>query len=428
MAEKLTKRRLDALLSWARQNPGKERLRADAEVPGFYARARRGGVEFIYRTSKGRRTRRQIGKYGPMTLAQARDEARELHVLLRRGGNLAAERREEERRNTTLADVADRYLTDLRERAEKGAKKGRRSTHAAFQRLLNKHVFPRLGATAIADVKVEAIRRLHRSLHSTPGEANRMLTALSAVLGFAEQLDLRPSGSNPCRLVKRFEETGERRALTRDELKRLGEAMREAEHTRTIHPSAILALRLLALTGLRRSEVLGHESKQRRGSREGLRWGDVALETRTIHLRRAKAGPRIVPLGRPAVELLRAAKREDSTAGDPVCPGEIKGRPFVGIDRPRGKLYAAGGIEGADLHSLRHTFASVAFDLGLGAYAGPLLGHAAQRPGTITERYLHPDREVLGQVADQVAGAIAAALAGGDQARVLPMRRHSTNL
>ena len=47
---------------------------------------------------------------------------------------------------------------------------------------------------------------------------------------------------------------------TAEELEALGKAMRKAEKAGKIHASALLALRLLALTGMRRSELLGHES------------------------------------------------------------------------------------------------------------------------------------------------------------------------
>ncbi len=40
-----------------------------------------------------------------------------------------------------------------------------------------------------------------------------------------------------------------------------------------VHPSAILAVPFLALTGFRCAELIGHMSKNRRGGREGLRWG-----------------------------------------------------------------------------------------------------------------------------------------------------------
>jgi integrase len=125
----------------------------------------------------------------------------------------------------------------------------------------------------LREVSSEHLRRLHRRMKRTPVEANRTLTALSAVFGWADRTELLPGLMNPCRYVERYAEKGERRAFTADELAALGAAMDEAKERKSVHPSALLTIRLLALTGFRRSELLGHMVKVRRGEREGLRWG-----------------------------------------------------------------------------------------------------------------------------------------------------------
>ena len=63
----------------------------------------------------------------------------------------------------------------------------------------------------------------------------------------------------------------------------------------------------------------------------------------------------------------------------------------------------AGLPDDVTLHSLRHSFASLAADLGYGdaAIAG-LIGHAR---GGVTARYTHRSDEVLLKVADEVAQA-----------------------
>jgi len=284
-------------------------------------------------------------------------------------------------------------------------------------------------------------------MKDTPIEGNRTLTALSAVFGFADRMEIVPAHFNPCRHVERFEESGERRALTDEELKALGEAMHEAEVTGSVpvmrkggplerdgepvrakvNPTALLTVRLSALTGMRRSELLGHESRARRGERKGLRWGDVDLEAGTVRLWDTKTGAQTRVIGKDAVELLRAAMPEGDKGSDPVCPGSRPGQPFVGIDRPRLKLFEAAGIAGipgVDLHSLRHTFASVGAHVQNGRYAafvGPLLGHGYQKR-SITERYIHSDPQALRPAADAIAGAIATSLGLTEQARVLSFK------
>lgn len=412
MAERLTKKKLDALRRWAEAHPDRQREVHDAEIPGFYARARRGYVEFYIRETKGRRTRRRLGSYGPVTLEKARDQALDVYNLTRKGQTLAEQRRDAERDQTTFADAAKAYLADLLDRAEKGARRGRRSSHGSARRRLERNVLPKLGGLPVAGVEAGDVQRLHRAMHETPGEANRTLGVVSAVLGFAERRGWRPAGSNPCRTVERFEESGQRRRLTAEELRRLGEAMREAEAERSEQPAALLAMRLFALTGMRRSEVLGHEAKARRVEGGGLRWGDLDLEAGTVRLRQTKTGTQTRQLGRAVVELLRSARPESAAPGDPVCPGEVDGQPFIGIDKVRQRLYEAAGIDGADLHSLRHTFASIGADLGLAAHVSALLGHAVRRTGSVTDRYLHDDPALLRKAADRIAAAVAALLEG----------------
>lgn len=56
-------------------------------------------------------------------------------------------------------------------------------------------------------------------------------------------------------------------------------------------------------------------------------------------------------------------------------------------------------------HVLRHSFASLAADLGHSELViGPLLGHAG---ATVTSRYVHSAEEVLIAAADAVAGRTA---------------------
>ncbi len=71
-----------------------------------------------------------------------------------------------------------------------------------------------------------------------------------------------PDGTNPCRGVRKYKERKRERFLTRDEYRRLGQALVEAEMDAeagiegAVSPYAIAALRLLMLTGCRLNEIL----------------------------------------------------------------------------------------------------------------------------------------------------------------------------
>ncbi len=409
MAEKLTKRLIDRLAAEA--NPASDTLIWDQEVPGLVLRLRSGTVRFAFQYKHRGRTRRlTIGQFGALTLEEARKQARNLYASVRSGADPAVAKRQERLKRATVAEVAELYLQDLRDRAAAGARRGKLSTAAEFERLLGRNILPRIGSREVESLALPEIEAMHRSLRATPRQANAALTVVSAVLGFAERRGLRPPGVNPCRLVERLKERRRRGRLTLVQLAALGAALRVAEAAGE-SPAPILAVRLLALTGLRRSELVGHALKVRRTEGSGLRWGDVDLESRYLNLRDAKTGARIAPVGRAAVDALRSARPHDARLDDYVCPGERRRAPLIGLDKPARSLFARASIEAVGLHSLRRTFASLAVELGYSELlVAALLGH---RKGGVTAGYVIADADPLRAAADKIAGVIADRLGGG---------------
>ncbi|HVT17766.1 MAG TPA: site-specific integrase [Thermoanaerobaculia bacterium] len=420
MSERLTKRLIDRLAAEA--DPARDTLIWDDEVPGLVLRLRSGTVRFAYQYKHRGRTRRvTIGQFGALTLDEARKRARTLYAEVRSGGDPAASKRAAREKRATVADVAALYLADLRQRAAAGARRGKLSTAAEFDRLLRRAILPKIGGLEVAAITLPEIEAMHRSLYRTPRQANSALTVTSAVLGFAERRGLRPPGTNPCRLVERLKERSKRRRLTLAQLAALGEVLRAAEASGE-HPSSTLAIRLLALTGLRRSELVGHPLKVRRTDGAGLRWGDVDLDARSLHLRDAKTGARIAPIGRAATEALREARPDGAKPKDYVCPGKHSGAPFIGLDKPARRLFARAGIDTAGLHALRRTFASLAAELGYSELLiAALLGH---RRGGVTAGYVIADADPLRAAADRVASVIAAQLDGRELATVAWIEEH----
>jgi hypothetical protein len=94
MAERLTKRAVDRLIAQA--DPERDTLGWDAGVPGLVLRLRSGSARFAFQYKRRGRTRRvTIGAYGPLTLDQARDQARTLYAKIRAGTDPAEEKRTE---------------------------------------------------------------------------------------------------------------------------------------------------------------------------------------------------------------------------------------------------------------------------------------------------------------------------------------------
>jgi integrase len=79
------------------------------------------------------------------------------------------------------------------------------------------------------------------------------------------------------------------------------------------------------------------------------------------------------------------------------------------VDKIFRRLCDEAQVPSASLHTLRHTFATVASELGLNEFTiAGLLGH---RSGSVTGRYVHPD-PVLVAAADRVSSEIEARLNG----------------
>ena len=398
---RLTKRKVETVD--ASSSPAKDgSLVWDSELRGFGCRVYPSGrrVYFVqYRLPSGRQRRLRLGLHGALTPDQARKQAIEALSRVAKGEDPALD---QERLRTALRfrDLAAKFMEDLEVRG------GRPSTRAEWSRILERHVLPKIGTRSIEAIDSEAIEHLHRSLSETPTTANRVLSVISTIFNFAERKRLLPLGSNPCRLVERFRETGRGRALTGEELERLGVALDQAERDNTEHPSALLAIRLALFTGMRRSELLGAPFRARRTAWTGLKWEYVDLENRAIRLPEDKSGGgRTVHLSTAACALLaQAPRREDNSY---VLWGE-NGQPFVGIDRPRRRLFKMAGIEGANFHSLRHTFGSTGGNLGLNTYlVAKLLGHRDERTSA---RYVHLADDPTREAAEQVSAGIAARL------------------
>ena len=100
----------------------------DTELPGLGLRVTAGGVKsyVVEYRHRGRKHRVTLGRHGHLTVDEARKLAkRELYSVAK--GEDPAERRRRPREGDTFADVAERYLEDLKARAEAGARGGRLS-------------------------------------------------------------------------------------------------------------------------------------------------------------------------------------------------------------------------------------------------------------------------------------------------------------
>ena len=266
------------------------------------------------------------------------------------------------------------------------------NTAAATRSVLENHIVPALGKLPLAAVERAQVAELHQRLYGTPAVANMAVRILSAMYKLASEWGLIPEGlANPCRSIVKYPEHKRERFLTDEEFTRLGGALDEAEMKGGASAPAVAAIRLLALTGCRRSEILS------------LRWEDVAFDESELKLPDAKTGARVVPLPPRAVELLASLPRIE---GNPwVIPGRKPGTHLRQIDDAWKIIRARAGLHDVRIHDLRHSYASRALALGESLpMIGRLLGH---RQIETTARYAHLARDSAQEAAERVAASIA---------------------
>lgn len=375
----------------------------DSEIPGLALRvypSSRKVYALYYRTGGGRKRRLTLGSHGALAPDQARRLAREKLAEVTRGGDPAGERRRA-RQLPDLAALVERY------RAEHLANK-KPSTRPRAEGLLQRLILPALGKRKVEAITRADVLALHRAHRATPVEANRAVTLLAGILTWAEDEGLRlPPEGNPCRRVKKHPERRRERYLSQQELARLGIALSAAERDGTESPAAILAIRLLLLTGCRKSEVLK------------LRWDDVDLARACLHLPDSKTGAKTVPLGAPALRLLAEAER----SGPWVCPGSRPGQPLKNLYKPWGRICQRATVAGVRPHDMRHSYVSVGASGGESlVIVGAIVGHSAT---SMTERYAHLSDNPVRAAADRISSSIAAVMSASEDAEVRPIRPRS---
>ena len=353
----------------------------DTEMAGFgvriYPTGRKSFVVSYW--TQGRRRFYTLGPFGKLTLHQAKSEALEVFLRVRRGEDPAADRRAS-RSAPKMTDLADRHIQ------EHAKIKNKPKSVKRDRRAWDRCVLPKLGKRRVKDVNRADVARLMTEMAETPAMANKVLTLLSKAFNLAEVWEWRPEGSNPCRHVSRFREEYRDRYLSESELRRLGGVLNLYESAQAMCPYAIAAVRLLILTGCRSAEVLQ------------LRWEDVDFERRCLRLPDSKTGKRTVLLNEPALEILASLEPQDDNPH--VVPGEKPGSHRSTLQPVWERLREAAEILDVRIHDLRHTFASFGVNGGQNlAVVGRLLGH---RKITTTQRYAHLSDEPVRRASDAI--------------------------
>ena len=372
---RLTQRRVDALKPHRRACDIR-----DAEIKGFGVRILPSGRKryFLHSQIDGNRVWHAIGDADDITLECVRTQARALLVSRRNGGEPASDASEPVAFEMVAEEVFQRYRRQWKPSTQK--------VNLANYR---NQILPWFRGRPIADITRRDIQQWFASLHATPVAADRSAPVLSVILKQAEVYGYRPEDSNPCTGIKRYRRLGRERFLTAGEIRRLSRVL---ERYRESHPLQSSIVRLLLLTGCRKSEILT------------LRWSDY--REGKLLLSDSKTGPRTVWLSSVSRRILNGLPR----SGPWVFPSPRRNFHLSGftLDSFWWKVRAEAGIEDVRCHDLRHTYASVALAHGETILTiGRLLGH--NDPAT-TLKYTH----LADAAVHEAAEALVPVLGGED--------------
>jgi len=388
--KRITKRTIEEAIRRAANSKAAEVVLKDDEVLGFQVRIRNGkaGYYLYYRAPDGTQHRPKVADYPTISPEVARGIARDMRADVHKGANPSAVRRRD-RQAPTISELADRYIQDY------VSVHNRPSTKKEIERIFEAQVKPKLGSIKVTSLTRDDVFRFHSGLRATPYQANRALAYLSKMLSLATtEWGLR--SDNPAKGIKKFPEKAREAFFSADDLKAIGRALDKAGQSKRAIPGPLNAIRLLALTGCRLSEVLN------------LLWEDINFATGVIRLRETKTGRRTFKAGRIVLAFLE--KLQKAARGPWVVSAskpEDRLTTFT-VESAWQRIRKGAGLKAARLHDFRHTVGTYAGQTGANAFmVRDYLGHETL---AMTNRYVGADHDPLEATKAIVEDRIASAM------------------
>jgi integrase len=359
---RFTKTAIDAL-----QPTTTEFFKWDDLTPGFGVRVHPTGRKvwvIRYRTESGTQRKMTIGKLASMNLDDARAHARTLLAEASKGGD-PMKARQDRRDDMTLTELSEKFTIYRSGRVKEGTKENHKS--------LWRRILPELGGVKVRDLSFDDVEEFHSRVgEDTPVNANRCVALIRAAMNFAMKKGWREKHTNPCAEIEMFPEKERQRIVRPDEMPRLLKAIDEYTTERGCW-SPRYAIKLLLLTGLRRSEWALSE------------WDWVDWENGTLELPDSKTGARTIHLSTATLDLLREIRGKTNSRF--IIPSINEARPMRGLSWHWYRIRKEAGLDDVRIHDLRHTVGTMAHFNGLSQRdIADLLGH---RKLSTSARYIN---------------------------------------
>ncbi|MDO7836100.1 site-specific integrase [Sphingobium sp. HBC34] len=388
----------------------------DDELPGFGLRVFRSGKRsyVLQYRALGRSRRYTIGLHGIWTPETARQEARVQLGRIAKGDN-PAEERQLDHNAITIKELCDLYRADLHAGLilGKGGRPKKASTISTDLGRMQRHLIPLVGTRRVKDFTKADANRVMKDImagktkvcvktsklrgkaivRGGAGTASRTIGLLGGIMTYAVEAGI--IEINPVHGVRKPKDQVRQRRLTEEEYRVLGRILAAAARQEKYETTAAI-IRQIALTGCRRSEIIT------------LKWADVDADGSCLRLSESKEGASVRPIGLPVVEYLEA--RWEASFGTFVFPGLGDDNAFGAFPNHWEQIFKGSALSDVTPHVLRHSFASIANDLGFTEVTiAALVGHSK---GSVTSKYIHTLDTALVMAADTIAGYIQGLLDG----------------
>ncbi|MEQ8451621.1 tyrosine-type recombinase/integrase [Roseivivax sediminis] len=388
----------------------------DDELPGFGLRIFASGKRsyLIQYRAAGRTRRYTIGLHGIWTAETARQEAKVQLGRVAQGDN-PSEERLLDHQAITVKELCALYLKDLEAGLilGKGGRPKKAGTIISDVGRIKRHIIPLIGNRRVKDLVKADIAKVLKDVmagktavtvktkklrgksivRGGAGTATRTVGLLGGILTYAMEAGI--ITSNPAHGIRKPKDNVRGRRLTEAEYRTLGEMLRKAAEIEK-YAMTVEIIRQIALTGCRRSEMIN------------LKWAEVDTDASCLRLADSKEGASVRPIGLPAVEYLEARREEQ--IGTYVFPGQGEDNAFGSFPNHWRNIFRGSPLADVTAHVLRHSFASIANDLGFTEVTiAALVGHSK---GSVTSNYIHTLDTALIMAADTISGYIQGLLDG----------------
>ncbi len=340
-----------------------------------------------------------VGKYEDFKLSEIKERAHDLRKMIFLGQDPMEEQAKEIKQKLQEQEEqkpVDEVFAEYHEKYSKVYKKP--STQRSDINEYNYYIKKRFGARPIRSIEEKDIADAYTDWAKATSfsTANKIMSLFSSMWEWAVTYKYVPRGSNPCQYIKKgSNEKFKPTVLDIDGYQRLFKSLDKGMRETRMHKRFFRALKLLALTGCRCSEITD------------LELDEVDLEKKMIRLNDSKTGARNVKLSDAAVtELSKAvAEAQKMKSTRFVFPGVLdKNKPISNVTKPFDWALKDAGLPHMRIHDLRHSFITMGATMGENMNA--LKDAAGHTKITTTEMYTHVGDACTFNAVNHIADAI----------------------